>query len=104
MRAQLLHFGEEPLAQLLYLGTSGAPLALYARKGEGTLTPMFKPYGDIGSVAWSKGGLAYLLAGEGDDASLLLHAETIGKEGAQAADASPAYSPPPPLPRHKPKP
>ncbi len=32
VRAQLLRSGEEPLAQLLYLGTSGAPLALYAKK------------------------------------------------------------------------
>ncbi len=71
MRAQLLHFGEEPLAQLLYLGTSGAPLALYAKKGEETFTPPFKQYDDIGSVAWSQGGIAYLLAGEGDEASLL---------------------------------
>ncbi len=75
--AQLLHFGAEPLAQLLYLGTSGAPLALYAKKGEGTLTPLFKRYGDIGSVAWSQGGIAYLLAGEGDQESLLRLAETI---------------------------
>ena len=104
MRAQLLHFGEEPLAQLLYLGTSGAPLALYAKKGEGTLTPLYKRYDGIGSVAWSQGGIAYLLAGEGDQASLLRLAETISKEGPKAADKSPAYSPLPPPPRPKPKP
>jgi hypothetical protein len=104
MRAQLLHFGEEPLAQLLYLGTSGAPLALYAKKGEGIFTPLFKQYGGIGSVAWSQGGIAYLLAGEGDEASLLRLAEAISKEGPKAADTSPAYSPLPPPPRPKPKP
>ena len=49
-------FGEEPLAQTLYLGTSGAPLALYAKKGEETIAPSFKHYGDIGGVAWSQGG------------------------------------------------
>jgi anti-sigma factor RsiW len=104
MRAQLLHFGEEPLAQLLYLGTSGAPIALYAKKGEGTSTPLFKRYGDIGSVAWSQGGIAYLLAGEGDEASLLRLADAIRKEAPKAADKSPAYSPLPPPPRPKRKP
>ena len=77
MRAQLLQFGDEPLAQILYLGTSGAPLALYARKGEGTFTPSFKRYGDIGGVAWSQGGISYLLAGEQHEASLLSLAEAI---------------------------
>ncbi len=104
MRAQLLHFGEEPLAQLLYLGTSGAPIALYAKKGDGTSTPLFKRYGDIGSVAWSQGGIAYLLAGEGDEASLLRLADAIRKEAPKAAGKSPAYSPLPPPPRPKRKP
>ena len=71
MRAQLLRSGEEPLAQLLYLGASGAPLALYAKKGEGDAAPAFKRYGALGGVAWSQGGVAYLLAGEGDKAPLL---------------------------------
>ncbi len=93
MRAQLLNFGEEPLAQLLYLGTSGAPLALYAKKGEGTFPPVFKQYIGIGGVAWSQGGIAYLLAGEGDEASLLRLAEAIRKEGGVPPAASPAYSP-----------
>ncbi len=104
MRAQLLHFGEEPLAQLLYLGTSGAPIALYAKKSDGTSTPLFKRYGDIGSVAWSQGGIAYLLAGEGDEASLLRLADAIRKEAPKAAGKSPAYSPLPPPPRPKRKP
>ena len=91
-------------AQLLYLGTSGAPLALYAKKGEGALTPLFKQYGDIGSVAWSQGGIAYLLAGEGDQEFLLRLAETISKEEPKAAVRSPAYSPLPPPPRPKRKP
>ncbi len=65
------------LAQILYLGASGAPLALYARKGEGTFPPSFKRYGDIGGVAWSQGGVAYLLAGEQPETSLLALAEAI---------------------------
>jgi anti-sigma factor RsiW len=110
MRAQLLRFNDEPLAQLLYLGASGAPLALYAKKGEGTAPPLFKRYGGIGSVTWSQGGLAYLLAGEESEQSLLSLAATIGraepigtKEMAPVTDVAPAPSPPPPLPKHKPK-
>jgi anti-sigma factor RsiW len=89
VRAQLLRSGEEPLAQLLYLGTSGAPLALYARKGGGSGAPVFKQYGAIGSVAWSQDGIAYLLAGEGDEASLTRIAQRIEQE-----KQAPAPSPP----------
>lgn len=80
VRAQLLRSGGEPVAQLLYLGTSGAPLALYAKKGEGSDAPQFKPYGPIGGVAWSEGGIAYLLAGEEDEGVLMRLAETIRQE------------------------
>jgi len=76
-RAQLLQFGDAPLAQILYLGSGGAPLALYARKGEGNFPPSFKRYGDIGGVGWSQGGVSYLLAGEQQEASLLSLAEAI---------------------------
>jgi anti-sigma factor RsiW len=80
VRAQLLRSGEEPLAQLLYLGASGAPLALYAKKGGASGALVFKQYGAIGSVAWSRDGIAYLLAGEGDEASLTRLAQKIGQE------------------------
>ena len=105
MRAQLLRSSEAPLAQLLYLGTSGAPLALYAKKGEGAAVPSFKQYGALGSVAWSQAGITYLLAGEGNKASLLKLADAIRTERPQAAPsaASPAYSPLPPAPKPKPK-
>jgi hypothetical protein len=72
-----LQVGDAPLAQILYLGSGGAPLALYARKGEGTFPPSFKRYGDIGGVGWSQGGVSYLLAGEQQEASLLSLAEAI---------------------------
>ena len=101
MRAQLLRSGDEPLAQLLYLGTSGAPLALYAKKSEETSTPSFKRYGALGGVAWSQAGIAYLLAGEGDEASLTKLADAIRVEMTAPAKAVPAYSP---LPKPKPKP
>jgi len=70
VRAQLLNFGGEPLAELLYLGPSGAPLALYAKKGGEGAVPEAKRYGTLTGIAWSEGGLDYLLAGEGDEASL----------------------------------
>ncbi len=78
-RAQILRFGEEPLAQLLYLGATGAPLALYLKKGGADAAPFAKRYGRLAGVAWSQGGVAYLLAGDGDEASLLDLAETIRK-------------------------
>jgi hypothetical protein len=84
------------------LGTSGTPLALYAKKGEGESAPLFKQYGNVGSVAWSQGGIAYLLAGEGTEASLTKLANAIRTEKPQAS--APAYSPLPPAPRPKPKP
>jgi len=101
MRAQLLRSGDEPLAQLLYLGTSGAPFALYAKKSQETSTPSFKRYGALGGVAWSQAGIAYLLAGEGDQASLTKLADAIRVEITAPAKAVPAYSP---LPKPKPKP
>src|SRR4029078_10921834 len=70
MRAQLLRSGDEPLAQLVYLGASGAPLALSAKKRQETSTPAVQRYGALGGVAWSQAGIAYLLTGEGDEASL----------------------------------
>jgi anti-sigma factor RsiW len=101
MRAQLLRSGDEPLAQLLYLGASGAPLALYAKKSEETSPPSFKRYGALGGVAWSQSGIAYLLAGEGDEASLTNLAEAIRVGMTAPSKAVPDYSP---LPKPKPQP
>lgn len=81
VRAELLHFDDAPLAQLLYLGASGAPLALYAKRGEGDMPPLYQPYGDIGGVAWSQDGMTYLLAGRATELSLLHLAEAIRKDG-----------------------
>jgi anti-sigma factor RsiW len=77
VRAQLLQFGETPLAQILYLGSRSAPLALYAKQGKGTVALTFQRYGGIGSVAWSQDGVSYLLAGEEDEARLLALAGKI---------------------------
>lgn len=112
MRAQLLRSGEEPLAQLLYLGTSGAPLALYARKGDGGAAPIFKRYGAIGSVAWSEDGIAYLLAGEADEANLMrlaamIRSQPLSDASSGAGDASgaaPFSAQPGPSPEGKAKP
>jgi anti-sigma factor RsiW len=80
VRAQILRAGDEPLAQILYLGSRGAPLALYAKKGDGseTLTP--KQYGPIATVAWAEDGIAYLLAGEAEDTLLMRLATKIKLE------------------------
>ena len=104
VRAQLLQFGEEPLAQLLYLGSRGAPLALYVRKGEGTTSPSFQHYGGVGGVAWSQDGLSYLLAGDEPEAPLLKLADAVRMTKAQPAAAPADRSPSPPAPRPKPKP
>jgi anti-sigma factor RsiW len=100
VRAQLLRSGEEPLAQLLYLGTSGAPLALYAKRGAESEAPSFKRYSGIGSVAWSEDGISYLLAGEADEPALMQLAgkirsgpQTAGSEGAKADSATPPTTP-----------
>ena len=77
VRGQLLRSGSEPLAQLLYLRSTGAPLALYAKTGEGSEAPAFRRYGGIGSMTWAEDGIAYLLAGEADEADMMRLAETI---------------------------
>jgi anti-sigma factor RsiW len=77
MRGQLLRSNGEPLAQLLFLGKSGAPLALYAKTGGDGEAPVFKRYGGVGSVAWSEEGVSYLLAGEGDEPALMKLAEAV---------------------------
>ncbi|MGA9604743.1 MAG: hypothetical protein WBQ82_11580 [Methyloceanibacter sp.] len=101
VRAQLLRSGDEPLAQLLYLGTSGAPLALYAKRSAESEAPSFKRYGGIGSVTWSEDGISYLLAGDADEPALMQLAERIRSDpqharsdkGAKAESATPPYSP-----------
>jgi anti-sigma factor RsiW len=98
VRAELLRLGEQPLAQILYLGDTGAPLALYAKIGAGEEAPSFASHGQTGSVSWSEGGIAYLLAGEADEATLLRLCEKIRNE--PEPPMPPAPSPPySPLPR-----
>lgn len=79
-RAQVLRYGNEPLTQILYLGARGAPLALYAKRGEGGETLAPGKHGTIGTVAWTDGGISYLLAGEADDALLMRMATRIKLE------------------------
>lgn len=83
MRAQLLRFDGKPLAQMLYLGGDKAPLALYAMRGGGKTRPIFKREAGIGAVSWKTDGIAYLLAGEEDEATLLRLAEKIKHEPAR---------------------
>ena len=94
VRAQILSFDGEPLAQLLYLGKSGAPLVLYVKKGGESAAPEAKRFGDISGVAWSQGGVSYLLAGKGDAALLPLLAETVRTgQGAAQSTADDAAAP-----------
>jgi len=79
-RAQILTFGGEPVAQLLYLGRSGAPLALYVKKGGKSAAPQVTRHEAITGIAWSQGGVDYFLAGESDEASLLRLAEAVRSE------------------------
>lgn len=102
-RGQLLRFEGEPLAQLLYLGTSGAPLALYAKAGRGDSPLRARHYGTLLGVTWSEAGVTYLLAGEADETQLRKLAATIGKTVKPAA-APEAASAAPPAPSQKPKP
>jgi anti-sigma factor RsiW len=89
VRAQPLRFGDAPLIQILYLGTKGGPLALYAKKGEGsdTLTP--GRYGAINTVAWAEAGVSYLLAGDVEDALLMRTATRIKLEPAPPLPTDP---------------
>lgn len=97
MRAQLLRFGDQPLAQMLYLGARKDPVALYAmRGGGGDSRPVFRQEGAVGSVSWRDDGIAYLLAGEGDEAALVRLAEKIRNEPS-APDAVPPPRPEPQL-------
>ena len=84
VRAQLLRASEEPLAQLLYLGPTGAPLALYTKRGALSAAPAFRRYGTIGSVAWADKGVAYLIAGEEDKVRLMQLAQAVRHQAATA--------------------
>jgi len=93
-RAQVLRYGDAPLVQILYLGTKGGPLALYAKRGEGTETLMPGRYGAINTVAWAEDGVSYLLAGDVEDALLMRTATRIKLEPAPPLPtASKPYTP-----------
>jgi len=94
VRAQVLRYGDAPLIQILYLAARGGPLALYAKKGEGsdTLTP--GQYGTIRTVRWSEDGVSYLLAGDVDDALLMRIATRVKLEPAPPPRSAPKpYTP-----------
>ncbi|HUU67822.1 MAG TPA: hypothetical protein VMW57_11180 [Methyloceanibacter sp.] len=80
VRAQALRSGNEPVTQILYLGSRGGPLALYAKKGEGDDTLTAEQYGSIGTVTWAEGGVAYLLAGDVEDTVLMRLATKVKLE------------------------
>jgi len=93
VRAQLLRDGNEPLGLMLYLPKEGAPLALYARRGQVEALPVFQREGNIGAVGWSEAGVSYLLAGEQDDDMLLRLTEKIRHEPLPPAPSLPPFVP-----------
>ncbi len=94
VRGQLLQYRGKPLGQVLYLGTRGAPVALYAMPSEANSEPEFTMAGDIGMVSWSEGGISYLLAAQADEDFLVRTAEKIRHEPLDEIPAPPPPSPP----------
>jgi anti-sigma factor RsiW len=90
-RVQALRFGDEPLAQILYLGLKGDPIALYAKKGDGDASETLLPgrFGDVNTVSWSEDGMSYLLAGAHDGALLMRIATRIKLEPVPSARGAP---------------
>ncbi len=84
VRAQALRFGDQPLTQILYLGTQGGLLALYAKKGEGdgSATLSQGQVDEVRTVAWSEDGISYLLAGDVNDTLLMRIATRVKLEPA----------------------
>jgi anti-sigma factor RsiW len=80
IRGQLLQYRGKPLGQILYLGTRGAPVALYALPSDRTSEPEFSMAGDVGMVSWAEGGISYLLAAQADEDFLVRTAEKIRHE------------------------
>jgi len=116
VRGQLLQYRGKPLGQIFYLGTRGAPVALYALPSDAKREPEFSMVGDVRMVSWSEEGISYLLAAETDEDFLLRTAEKIRHEPLDeippppppsalhpspppAADSSPTSSLPEPAPR-----
>jgi anti-sigma factor RsiW len=97
VRGQLLSFKKRPLAQILYLGVARAPLSLYVTPGgDATLDAdlAFREMGPLGAVSWSHDGVAYLLAGEEDEGTLVRLAAAV-KRGSSPGAATGVSSPDP---------
>jgi anti-sigma factor RsiW len=94
VRAQILRYGDQPLAQLLYLPAKRDPLSLYAMEGHRDRLPVFAQEAGINAVFWCEDGIAYLLAGREDEATLYRLAEKIRNEPLPTE----APAPPPPEP------
>ncbi len=70
-RGQILKSGEKSMAQLIYLGASGAPVSLYLmQEGGGTPEPVFRKEGAVRSFLWREGNLSHLLAAEAERTTL----------------------------------
>jgi anti-sigma factor RsiW len=73
-RAQILGYGDMPLAQLTFLSNSGAPIALCVMRGTGPPQALsFATRQGLQSASWSQDGFEYLLIGGGNK-TLIEHA------------------------------
>ncbi|RMF06192.1 MAG: hypothetical protein D6773_04590, partial [Alphaproteobacteria bacterium] len=62
-RAQLLHRGEEAVAQISYLPEEGEPVSLYARWDKGADAPVrARQIDGVSAAQWRQGNITYLLA------------------------------------------
>ena len=95
-RGQLLRADGKPMAQLLYLGAAGEPLALYLLKGGGGgEEPVFRKEGSVRSLLWRSGDVSHMLVGEAERSVLEGLAAFIrggNPDASDKKDAAPSHS------------
>jgi anti-sigma factor RsiW len=71
-RVQRLNFRDQPVVQMVYLPEQGEPIAVCAtpdaRPDE---TPRAEQVGEMGTVAWRRGNVGYVLLGRGSTQALM---------------------------------
>lgn len=78
LRAQVLGFDNHPLAQIVYRGESGAPVALcLLRTGAANADIEVSELRGMAAASWSSGGVEYLLIGGDDQGWITNRAEQI---------------------------
>ena len=78
LRAQVLGCGETPLAQIVFRGTGGAPIALCLIRTEGAAAGVdVAEMLGLASASWAEGGVEYLLIGGADADWIASRADAI---------------------------